>query len=86
MDVPILFDYKGEHYAGTFIQVSGGGPNAMFHLMINGFYRGQLWNTKHFGWKFKRMMASLTVSGRILQIISLLGFSSFVFVICDNWN
>jgi len=41
--VPITFQFKGKEYSGYFSKVAGAGSSSMFHLMVDGYYFGQLW-------------------------------------------
>jgi hypothetical protein len=50
-DIPVNFDYLGSEFSGYLSKVSGAGTNGMYHLMINGYYRGQLFKTAN-GWRF----------------------------------
>jgi len=43
---------RGYHLTGHLTRVTGSGSSGLYHLMINNYYWGQLWNTEHFGWKF----------------------------------
>ena len=40
--IPITFDHDTKSYRGTFKPVHGAGANT-WHLMINNYYKGQLW-------------------------------------------
>ncbi len=39
--IPISFEYKGQHYAGSFQEVAGAAAK-VWHLMIKNYYRGCL--------------------------------------------
>lgn len=49
-DCPIKFHHNGKEYSGYFSPVNGAGSSSMFHLMIDGYYYGQLFYTDT--WKF----------------------------------
>ena len=40
--VPIEFEFGGNSYIGELSQVRGAGSTAVYHLMIDQFYRGRL--------------------------------------------
>ena len=52
MKIPFVFTLNDRTYSGHFNQVSGAGTNGMWHLIIDNYYYGQLFDTEHFGWKF----------------------------------
>lgn len=60
IDIPISFEYQNQTYTGVLSQVSGGGSNAKFHLMINKFYEGQLMHTETQGWRFTSQTGKFT--------------------------
>lgn len=49
--IPISFDYDGKHYDGYFIPVHGA-SGKLWHLMVGGYFYGQLFHTDLFGWQF----------------------------------
>jgi hypothetical protein len=38
----VIFTHKGKEFIGDLSQVQGAGSSAMYHLMINKYYRGCL--------------------------------------------
>jgi hypothetical protein len=50
MKIPVTFEYEGKEYNGFLVSVPGAG-NQMFHLMVNNYYKGQLFLTEQ-GWRF----------------------------------
>ena len=53
-EIPVKFDYKGNHYEGHLSQVSGSGSTSMFFLTINKMHCGQLWvSSFNNQWVFK---------------------------------
>lgn len=50
--IPITFEYEGKQYKGEFGIVSGSGSTATYHLIIDGFFQGQLVQTENYGWQF----------------------------------
>jgi len=51
-NIPVSFEWKGQQYKGYLSKVAGSGTSASFHLMIEGYYRGQLLLTDNCGWQF----------------------------------
>lgn len=51
MDIPVTFPYNGKSFTGHLTPVNGSGGN-MYHLMVGGFYKGQLVKTEAYGWQF----------------------------------
>lgn len=51
MKIPVSFEYEGVQFDGYLSKVSGAGSTATYHLMINNYFRGQLFNTPS-GWRF----------------------------------
>lgn len=51
LKIPITFTFRQKEYTGYFQQVSGGGSSSLFHLIVDGYYWGQLFNTES-GWRF----------------------------------
>lgn len=51
-NIPVTFTSHGKEYNGFFQNVAGAGSTATYHLMIDGFYCGQLVHTEHYGWQF----------------------------------
>jgi hypothetical protein len=49
--IPVSFEYEGIQFEGYLSKVSGAGNNASYHLMINNYYRGQLFYASS-GWRF----------------------------------
>ena len=43
VNIPIEFDYNGQHIKGTFTSVSGAGGSNSMDLLIGGYYSGKLW-------------------------------------------
>lgn len=52
MQIPVKFIHDGKEYTGHFKKVSGAGGAGTYHLMIDGFYKGQLNYTEIHGWQF----------------------------------
>lgn len=50
--VPVKFVYEGKEYTGYLSPVSGGGNPSQFHLMIDNYYRGSLFYTQAWEWRF----------------------------------
>ena len=40
--IPISFDYQGKKYSGHFHPVSGSGYTAVYHLIVNKYYKGEI--------------------------------------------
>lgn len=49
--IPIAFDYQGKRYEATFREVAGAAGRS-WHLMIDGYYRGQLNFSESLGFQF----------------------------------
>jgi hypothetical protein len=47
----VEFNWKGKGYRGELKPVSGAASSKMYHLIVNGFYQGQLVKTDQ-GWVF----------------------------------
>ena len=56
--VPVSFEWEGKIYIGHFKAVSGSGAN-VWHLVIDGYYWGQLWLTENYGWQFANSRGTL---------------------------
>ena len=41
IDIPISFDFNGQHYHGFLSPVHGSGTH-VYHLMVNNFFKGRL--------------------------------------------
>lgn len=57
MEIPVSFQYEGKTYRGILSQVPGAGGQ-LFHLMVNGYYKGQLLYTAN-GWHFTSQSGKL---------------------------
>lgn len=55
--IPVTFEYEGKEYKGQLVSVSGAAAN-MFHLMVNNYYKGQLFKTGN-GWRFSSQNGKL---------------------------
>ena len=56
--IPVSFDFNEKIYIGHFTAVSGSGAN-VWHLIVDGYYWGQLWKTENFGWQFANSKGTL---------------------------
>lgn len=45
----IVYDYDGRKLEIS--RVGGSGNNSLFHIMIDNYYYGKIWNTELYGWK-----------------------------------
>jgi hypothetical protein len=49
--IPVTFEHEGRNYTGYLTSVSGAASNTHFHLMIDHYYKGQLFYTPLYGWQ-----------------------------------
>jgi hypothetical protein len=47
----VSFPWQGKFYTGELKPVAGATQKSMFHLMVKGYYQGQLYRTET-GWTF----------------------------------
>lgn len=58
-EIPVEFEFQGKRYKGVLSPV-GGAAAKMYHLMIDSYYRGQLFLTHYNGkplWRFTTQKA-----------------------------
>lgn len=67
--IPVSFNYAGQRYQGHFKEVAGASGKG-WHLMINGYYRGQMISTELLGLRFTSQTGEFESDPSIMQYFS----------------
>lgn len=52
-EIPVTFNHKAKDYSGHFTQIQGAGNSAVYHLMVDSYYKGRLRYSEFTkGWMF----------------------------------
>lgn len=51
-NIPITIEMNGQVINGHLSKVSGSANASLWHLMIDDYFRGQLFRTENYGWQF----------------------------------
>ena len=46
------FEYNYDGHKLVIGHVSGASSTLKFHIMLDNFYHGEIWNTEHYGWQY----------------------------------